>query len=254
MSTNQTETPLAVQSDIPSQPLEGRLRWQSLLYHYRHTLILLGLLVTIVAIAYRYGTVIMLVVGDRVALEIFVQRLGWWGPFALIAANILQIIIAPIPGYMVYVVAGYLFGAWMGGVWGTIGLLLGGMGAMWIGRRLGRPIVQGIIGAETLARWEDVTRSDGALIWGVILLSPIGDVPFLLAGLSRISFKKIFVLTIITRVPAAFIAAAIGSGVLMLSFFQVGLLVIVLAVPMLMLYRYQATLLLWVEKFVRQRK
>ncbi|HFC11557.1 MAG TPA: TVP38/TMEM64 family protein [Anaerolineae bacterium] len=246
MGATPTDSPPSVQPTASAH--------SSIIYRYRHGVALLMLIALVAVVAYFFGDEIMQVVGDRESLELFVRRLGWWGPFALIATNILQIVIAPIPGYLVYVVAGYLFGPWMGGVWGSIGLLLGGMLAMWLGRRLGRPIVQSIIGNETLTRWEDATRSDSILIWGVILLSPIGDAPFLLAGLSRISFSKIFVLTIITRIPAAFIAAAIGSGVLTLSPLQIGLLAFALAIPMLILYRYQEALLSRVEQFVRQHR
>ena len=195
----------------------------------------------------------MQVLENRETLEAFVQQLGFWGPFALIAANVLQIIIAPIPGYAIYLVAGYLFGPLMGGIWGSVGMLLGGMIAMGIGRKLGRPIVKRIIGAETLNRWEDITRSESILVWTAILLSPIGDVPFLMAGLARVSFTKIFILTVITRVPAAFVAAAVGSGVLHLTITQVGLLTAALAIPLVILYRYQELLLQRVESFVKRQ-
>ena len=103
-------------------------------------------------------------------------------------------------GYGVYLAAGWLYGFWWGGVWGSIGLLLGGMSAMYIGRRFGRPLVIRMIGAGTLARWERLTHSDSSLVWFGILLSPIGDAPFMLAGLASVRFRKILLLAIITRV------------------------------------------------------
>ncbi len=223
------------------------------LYRFRHLIALCLLVGVIGLVLYQKGSAIMQVLENRSALEAFVQSLGVWGPLALIASNVLQIVVAPIPGYAVYLVAGYLFGPLMGGIWGSIGMLVGALVAMLIGRKLGRPIVQSIIGEETLSRWEDVTRSDSTLVWGAILLSPIGDAPFLLAGLSRVSFSKILVLTVITRIPAAFVAAAVGSGVLHLSLGQIGLLVTALAIPLVILYRYQDRLLQHVEKFIQNR-
>lgn len=176
-------------------------------------------------------------------------RLGWWGPILLIVINVVQIVIAPIPGYAVYIGAGFLFGTLWGGIWGSIGLLLGGMVAMAVGRQLGRPFVQWLVGVETLNRWEKVTHSDNALVWGVILLSPIGDAPFLLAGLSRVRFRTIFVLTIITRVPAAFAAAAVGAGVVVLTWWQILLIVVVLAIPFWFVSRRQEQITDW---FYRQ--
>lgn len=66
------------------------------------------------------------------ALEDFVVRAGIWGPLALIFFNIVQIVIAPIPGYMVQLGAGYLYGPLWGGVYAVIGMLAGAMVAMWL--------------------------------------------------------------------------------------------------------------------------
>lgn len=175
----------------------------------------------------------------------FMAGLGVWGPLLLIVINIVQIVIAPIPGYAVYIGAGFLFGALWGGIWGSVGLLLGGMVAMAVGRFLGRPIVQRLIGEETLTRWEKVARSDSALVWGVILLSPIGDAPFLLAGLSSIRFGTILWLTVITRVPAAFAVAAMGAGAVELSWWQMMLIVVVLALPFWLVSRHQDEVTNW---------
>ncbi|MEZ4662693.1 MAG: VTT domain-containing protein [Caldilineaceae bacterium] len=172
------------------------------------------------------------VLQDPTAMQAFIAALGWWGPLALIALNILQIVIAPIPGYAVYLIAGYLYGAFWGGVWGSLGLLLGSMCAMFVARRLGRPLVERLIDSKTLKRWESTLHSDSWWVWGVLLLSPIGDAPFLLAGLSSIPYSKILVLTLVTRVPMAFAAAALGAGVLHLAVWQVPLIAFLLLIPL----------------------
>lgn len=212
------------------------------------------LIVTLGLIAlalWKYDTLHMLLV-DHDELERLVVELGWLGPVALIGINIAQIIVAPVPGYGVYIVAGFLFGAWMGGVWGTLGLLLGGMIAMGIGRIFGRPLAQAIIGAKQLDRFESATFSDNTLVWAVILLSPIGDAPFIMAGLARVSFKKIFVLTVITRVPAAFLAAAIGAGAVALTWTQLSMLILVLLIPLLIVNHYLENITTWFERLAQR--
>jgi uncharacterized membrane protein YdjX (TVP38/TMEM64 family) len=205
-----------------------------------------------ITVWWLYGDQLGSLIQDREALQAFVTHLGWWGPIGLIIINITQIVIAPIPGYAVYVVAGWLYNWLWGGVWGSTGLLLGGMTAMTIGRNLGRPIVQRLIGVETLARWESIIHSDSILVWGVILLSPIGDAPFLLAGLSQVGFLKILALTIITRVPAAFLAAALGAGAVVLTWWQIMLITLALALPMGLTYRYQTQIMDWFEERARR--
>lgn len=199
----------------------------------------------------NYGPALLALLRDQATLQTFIYNIGWWGPAVLIAVNILQIVIAPIPGYAVYLAAGFLYGVWWGGLWGSLGLLAGGMAAMFVARRLGRPLVVRLIGAETLARWEAATHSDSVWVWGAILLSPIGDAPFLLAGLSGVSYGKILLLTILTRLPAAFAAAAIGAGALHLSGWQLALIVLALAIPLLLLQRGQTVLMTKAERLIK---
>ena len=61
-----------------------------------------------------------------------------WGPAALIGINVAQILVAPIPGYVVQAAAGYLYGPLWGGIYGAIGLMIGAMLAMLLARLLGR--------------------------------------------------------------------------------------------------------------------
>lgn len=217
---------------------------QSIHDHRRSTITAVIILVAALLL-FIYYEPLMYALGDADRVHDLIAQLGLWGPLALILINIIQIVIAPIPGYAVYLAAGYLYGWVWGGLWGSIGLLAGGMLAMYVGRQWGRPLVQRIIGSDTLAHWEQVAHSDSLLVWGAIFLSPIGDVPFLLAGLSRVSFRRIFVLAVVTRVPAAFAAAAIGSGAMQLTGWQITAVIVALAIPMMLLSRYQDALTDW---------
>jgi uncharacterized membrane protein YdjX (TVP38/TMEM64 family) len=182
---------------------------------------------------------------DQEALEEWVAELGWLGPVALVAINALQIIIAPIPGYVSQLAAGYLFGPFWGGVWSSLGLLLGASAAFWLARLYGRPLVGRLVGEERLARWEHVTHSDSTFLWIVLLLGPVGDIPYFLAGLAHVSFIKILAITLIIRVPSTFVVAAAGAGVMLLNWWQIALLVAVLLGLTLVFIRYQEQIIRW---------
>ena len=158
--------------------------------------ILSGVVIAGALAAWRYGSTFWAVVSDEQALEAFIASLGWIGPLALVAINVAQIVVAPIPGYVMQAAAGYLYGPFWGGVWGALGLLIGSMLAMALARIFGRPLVLRLVSAERLARWERVTHSDSTVIWFMILLAPTGDLPYFMAGLAQVSFTKIFVLTL----------------------------------------------------------
>ncbi len=204
-------------------------------------------------LAWRFGPGLWTLVRDEQALEAFIANLGWLGPVALVLINVAQIVVAPIPGYVVQAAAGYLYGPFWGGVWGSVGLLLGSMLAMALARIFGRPLVLRLVSAERLARWERLTHSTSTLIWFLILLAPTGDLPYFMAGLAQVSFVKILVLTLVIRVPTVFVVAAAGAGVWILSGWQLGLIFVGLGALLFLFLRYQERILHAVDRRVQQR-
>lgn len=192
-------------------------------------------------------------INDQQQLQAFVEHLGWTGPLVLILLNALQIIVAPIPGYIIQAAAGFLYGPLWGGIWASIGLFVGSMTAMKLARVYGRPLVEKLVGAGRLTQWEQVTHSDNPLLWTVLLLGPTGDLPFHLAGLSRVSFLTVVLITACIRMPSVFVAAAVGAGAVSLSWWQFTLLVVVLGGLILLFLRHQQPLTAWFEQQVQQR-
>ena len=192
-------------------------------------------------------------INDQEQLQAFVDQLGWLGPVMVILLNALQIIIAPIPGYIVQLASGFLYGMVWGGLWGALGLVLGAMTAMRLARWYGRPLVQKLVGPGRLAKWEQVTHSESPLLWTILLLGPTGDLPYHLAGLSRVSFGMILTITLCIRVPSAFVAAAVGAGAVTLSWWQFALLLAVLGLIIVLFLRYQTELTRWFDQQIQQR-
>ena len=86
----------------------------------------------VVALGWRHASTLRAFISDPSLVEDLVIQLGWFGPSALVALNALQIVFAPIPGYVVQVAAGYLYGPLWGGVWGSLGMLIGATLAFWL--------------------------------------------------------------------------------------------------------------------------
>ena len=219
---------------------------------YRHWLMLSLLLVLCAATAY-FGPGLWALARDEQALEGFIAGLGWFGPLVLVAVNVAQILVAPVPGYLVQAAAGYLYGTWWGGIWGSIGLLLGAMAAMGLARYFGRPLVLRLTGEERLQRWEQHTHSTNTAIWFFILLAPSGDIPYFMAGLAQVSFMKIFLLTLLIRVPTVFVVASAGAGAWLLSGWQVVAIVLVLGLLLGLFLRYQHRITALMDRQVQRR-
>ena len=72
----------------------------------------------------------------------YVNSAGPWGPLVFIAVQFLQILVAPIPGQAVGVLAGALFGPWLGLVYSMAGAVLGFTTVFVLAKLLGRPFVE----------------------------------------------------------------------------------------------------------------
>lgn len=199
------------------------------------------------------GPQLWTLIQDPARLEAWVESLGWFGPLALIALNALQIVIAPVPGYVVQLAAGFLFGPLWGGIWGALGLLTGAALAFWLARLFGRPVAERLVGRGRLDQWEKITYSTNTLVWVIILLGPTGDVPYFLAGLSRVGFVKVLVITAIIRIPSVFVAAAAGAGVMLLSWWQLVLIFVGLTGIVVVFLRYHDRIIQWSDRALQRQ-
>jgi uncharacterized membrane protein YdjX (TVP38/TMEM64 family) len=202
-------------------------------------------------LAWQIGPWLWTIVQDEAALEAFVAQLGMWGPLALVSLNAVQIVVAPLPGYVMQVAAGYLYGPIWGGVWGSLGVMIGTMLAMGLARYFGRPVIERFVGNRRLERWEQVTFSTSTAVWFFILLAPTGDLPYFMAGLSRVSFTKIFLLTLAIRVPSTMVVAAAGAGVWLFSGWQLAAILAALGMGSALLMRYQDRLQALIDRRVQ---
>ncbi len=216
---------------------------------------LIGIGLVVALVGWRFGPAAFALVRDEARLAALLDQLGWFGPLVLIALNAAQIVLAPIPGYVIQAAAGYLYGPLWGGVWASLGQLVGSTLAMWLSRTYGRPLAEQLAGKERIAQWEARSfhqRSNSPLFWFILLLAPIGDLPYFLAGLSRISYGSITLLTCLVRLPTVFVTAAMGAGVLLLTWWQLLALLGGFGLLFVLFIRYQEPLLAWVDRRVEQ--
>lgn len=74
----------------------------------------------------------------------FVISFGSYAPLVFIGLQILQVLLAPIPGEFTGFVGGYLFGIVPGLIYSTVGLSLGSLFAFLIAHGLGMPLSAGL--------------------------------------------------------------------------------------------------------------
>ena len=147
-------------------------------------------------------------------MRAWLEPLGLLAPLVFFTLNVIQIVVAPIPGYPVQVLGGILFGPIAGSIYTVGGMTAGGTLAAWLGRRLGRPWLEGRVGAEEMERWEEMAHLDSFWTWWIILLIPLGDVPYFFAGLSRIRLLTFALAILTSRGPFTVLIVLMGDQVL----------------------------------------
>ena len=152
-------------------------------------------------------------IGDRAGLRDWVARLGPWGPLVTITLNILQVLVAPIPGQFVGVMNGYLYGVAAGTLYSMVGLVLGTAMAMVLARRYGRPVVERLLPQAQIDRWDDIAGRQGPWFFFLVFLFPFlpDDVTSFLIGLSPLSLPPMLVLVTLGRLPGVLVSSWVGA-------------------------------------------
>ena len=155
---------------------------------------------------------------DRDGMIKTVNDLGPLAPLAYIVLQILQTVVAPIPGNLVGGIGGFLFG-WWGILWTTIGATIGASLVFWISRKFGRGFVEKFVKKESLEKFDFVLNSRRAsvILFAIFLIPGLpDDVVCYLAGLTKVPLKKLILIFAVGRLPAVignnYIGMGLGSG------------------------------------------
>ncbi|MDR1033105.1 MAG: TVP38/TMEM64 family protein [Candidatus Nomurabacteria bacterium] len=143
----------------------------------------------------------------------FIRSAGGFGPLVFVALQILQVVIAPIPGQVVGIVGGYLFG-WWGLLLSMIGSGVGYYIVFKIARRFGRPLAEKLFKKDSIKKFDYITESSGAFILFIIFLLPFfpDDMICYLAGLTKVPIKNLMAAAIGGRFPGFLVATLAGNG------------------------------------------
>ncbi len=207
-------------------------------------LALVTLLVTVGIALLGWRTQFWKILGERESLVQWIRSLGTWGPIVIIIAEVLQVLLAPVPGQIVGLAAGYLYGVLWGTVYCSVGLALGSLLAMWLARQLGRPLVERLAGTELLKRVDGYAQRRGALAFFLIWLLPFlpDDLVCFIAGLTPLRIGELCVLALVGRLPGVVVSTLIGFQAEKLTLLQMGGIAFAGLLLALLFARYQKRL------------
>lgn len=154
-------------------------------------------------------------------IQNWIRERGIWGILILLGLQVLQVIIAFIPGEPMELLAGALCGALGGTVLCLTGTVLASACIFALSRRYGRRLLALLgFGEKQVAQWKWLQRDEQSekadLVIFLVFLIPgtPKDMLTYVVGMTRVSLKRFLCLSTLARVPSVLSSTLIGSSVI----------------------------------------
>ena len=146
-------------------------------------------------------------------LQAFFDGWGPASPLVYTAFVVIEVVVAPIPGIMLYAPGGLIFGPFWGGALSLLGNTLGAGLAATLAQRLGAAHVQRWAGVESRVSLQEAVRERGAwwIFW--LRLNPLtsSDVVSYAAGLAAIPARRVMTATACGMAPLCFAQSSLSD-------------------------------------------
>lgn len=153
-------------------------------------------------------------------LRELILSFGNYSFLAYIAIQISQIIFFFIPGELVQIAGGYIFGSLNGYILSFIGILIGSTASFLLARVLGKRFVEKIVFSEDkwmFKKMEEMKNHPGSfkkLIFIMYLIPGIPkDILGYICGVTDITLKNFIIVSMLGRTPALFISCFFGDNI-----------------------------------------
>ena len=190
------------------------------------------------------------VLSDRDQANRFLSALGRGAPLAFMALQILQVIIAPVPGEATGFIGGYIFGAVKGFFYSSLALALGSWINFAIGRYFGNRFVRGWIPADKLERFDALVKRQGIIVLLILFIFPgfPKDYLCLFLGATAIPWKAFVLIASIGRMPGTLMLSLQGEFLFQRNYTVFAIILGVTVLAALLSIRYRERIYKWMDR------
>jgi len=187
---------------------------------------------------------------DREAIQSYIVSWGMAAPVVFTAVQILQVVIAPIPGEATGFIGGFLFGAFKGFLYSSVGLAVGSMINFGIGRLLGKKFIRKLIPPSQIALLDKLVHRQGAIVLFICFIFPgfPKDYLCLFLGFSDLPLKLFFIMATFGRMPGTLALSVQGASLYEQEYVLMTVITVFCIVSAYLSYRYKENLYNWMEK------
>lgn len=176
---------------------------------------LLLFIVIITYVSFKYVPSITKLVSNPQKFRSFLLSYGGISVLIFILFQILQVVIAVIPGEVMQLAGGYVYGTFLGALYSSFGILLGSVIVFYLVRILGFSVIKMFVSQKSIEKFDFLMNSKKSEMAMFILFLIPGlpkDMLTYIAGLTPIKPRKFFILTTAARFPALFVSSYVGCS------------------------------------------
>jgi uncharacterized membrane protein YdjX (TVP38/TMEM64 family) len=190
------------------------------IHKHRH-IFWLGLLLILLTLSYFVNWDVNGVFATKESLKVFIESFGVLAPFILIFIIALEVIVAPIPGFIPALTAGFIFGPFWGAFYVYLGNIIGSLTVFFLVRGYGQSLAERLFNKKRMIRYEKaISRHENWLL--IFYFFPIFPLDVITAafGLSKIKPKK-FIIAILVGYLVYSVALAFFGDMIAEFYFKI---------------------------------
>lgn len=181
---------------------------------YRYLIVTLSVLI-IVGITLAVMQPIMNFVEDPDSLSVWVEEAGIWGPIVFMLLNMIQVLLAIIPGGPFEVASGTLFGTLWGTILCDVAMTTGGMITFFLARKFGMKFIELFTTREKVESVKFLhanPKKESLLFLFFLLPGTPKDLMCYVVGITDIKWWKWLLINLVGRFPAILLSAMGGDA------------------------------------------
>lgn len=193
---------------------------------------------------------------DHQEFKKVISSFGAYAPLAYILLQVLQVVIAPIPGGAIEFLGGVLFGVKAGFIYSMIGLLIGSWIAFSLARIFEKIAVEKFVSEQTRKKFDYLVEHEGVILSFILFLIPgfPKDALCYILGLTPMHLGIFLVISTIGRIPGTLIACLQGGKAFDHQYYTFGILLGASALVILVFYIYHGEIHNLVKKLKGEKR
>lgn len=178
-------------------------------------LLFVAFIIAVATMVVEYEPYLTKLANNPAKIRAYLNSAGWLGFLIYLLMQVAHVLIVVIPGDLITVCGGYLYGVPVGFVLSMIGVLLGASVAFGVSRFLGYEFITKFISYEKIEKMNQLLNSNkGTIGLFVICLTPFipKDIFIYMAGLTPIKLSKLLSVYGVSLIPSTLIWSSVGAN------------------------------------------